>query len=278
VVGREEDDLQVIEALRRRCVQAVHAVWDDPTLPWSSFRLVVIRSTWDYSERRAEFLAWAESLPRVLNPVPVLRRNTDKRYLDDLAKAGLPVIPTQFLEPGDHFQPPPAPFVVKPSVSCGAKDTARYEAGSTAAGDHVRRLHTDGRTVLVQPYLSGIDVAGEVAVMFIGGVYSHSIRRGALLQTGASPDLAASLPLNVQAHEAASEERTLAEQVLRQVAADPAELLYARVDLVPGPNGKPLILEVELTEPALFLEFSNGGAEAIAAALESGRGSSAIQS
>ena len=72
VVGREKDDLSVIEALRRRGIEAVHAVWSDASLDWPSFRLVVIRSTWDYIERRDDFLAWADALPKVLNPAPIL--------------------------------------------------------------------------------------------------------------------------------------------------------------------------------------------------------------
>ena len=182
VVGKESDDLRVIEALQRRGVVAVHAVWDDPDVNWSSFALVVIRSTWDYPERRGEFLAWAKQLRTVLNPWPILGWNTDKRYLDDLARVGLPIIPTRFLEPDDTFEPPPHPFVVKPAVSCGARDTARYEAGDEArACEHVRRLQVRGRTVMVQPYLADIEAKGEVAVMFLGGTYSHSIWRGALL-------------------------------------------------------------------------------------------------
>ena len=117
---------------------------------------------------------------------------------------------------------------------------------------------------MVQPYLTGIDAAGEVAVIFIGGLYSHSICRAALLQAGANPDMAASLPLNVQPHEATPQERALAEQVMQHL---PAEFLYARVDLVPGQDGRPLILEVELTEPALFLEFSDGGVDRLAKAI-----------
>jgi glutathione synthase/RimK-type ligase-like ATP-grasp enzyme len=267
VAGKEPDDLRVIEALQRRGVEAVHAVWNDPGVDWSSFRLVVIRSTWDYTDQRDEFLTWAEALPRVLNPAPILRWNTDKRYLNDLAKAGLPVVPSRFLEPGDAFEPPPTPFVIKPAVSCGAKNTARYEAGDTAAQDHVRLLQSQNRTVLVQPYLSRIEATGEVAVLFLGGAYSHSIRRGALLKAGASPDLATSLPLNVQRHEATAQERALAEQVMGRLPCDPATLSYARVDLVPGSDGELLVLEVELTEPALFLDFSDGGADRLAAAI-----------
>jgi glutathione synthase/RimK-type ligase-like ATP-grasp enzyme len=203
VAGVETDDLQLIDALQRRGIKAVHAVWDDPEVDWQSFALVVIRSTWDYPERRGEFLAWAGKLPRVSNPWPILRWNTDKRYLDDLSRAGLPVIPTRFLEPEDVFEPPSFPFVVKPAVSCGAKNTARYQiTDEVQARDHVRRLQANGRIVMIQPYYPGIEVRGEVALMFLGGFSSHSICRHALLQQPGLPDQAAALPLNVRAYEA----------------------------------------------------------------------------
>ncbi len=265
VVGKESDDLRVIEALQRRGVAAVHAVWDDPKVNWSSFALVVIRSTWDYPDRRDEFLAWAKQLRRVLNPWPILRWNTDKRYLDDLARVGLPIIPTRFLEPDDAFEPPPHPFVVKPAVSCGAKDTARYEAGDEArACEHVHMLQVRGRTVMVQPYLTDIEAKGEVAVMFLGGTYSHSIWRGALLNHRGLREEGTALPLNIQGYEATPEERSLAERVMAHLPGDSSGLLYARVDFVPGPDGKALILEVELTEPFLFLAFSEGAVERLA--------------
>jgi glutathione synthase/RimK-type ligase-like ATP-grasp enzyme len=265
VVGRESDDLRVIEALRRRGAAAVHAVWDDPEVDWPSFALVVIRSTWDYPERRDEFLAWAKELRRVLNPWPILRWNTDKRYLDDLARAGLPVIPTRFLEPDDAFEPPPPPFVVKPAVSCAARETARYEGGDGAKDrSHVRRLQARGRTVMVQPYLSAIEAKGEVAVLFLGGSYSHSIRRSALLKHRGLREEGPAQSLHVRAHEAMPEELALSEQVMRHIPGGSSGLLYGRVDLVPGPEGKPLILEVELSEPSLFLDFSKGGDERLA--------------
>src|SRR5262249_16415871 len=114
VAGKEEEDLQVIDALRRRGIEATHAIWSDPRVDWSAFALVVIRSTWDYPTCRDDFLAWAGRLRHVLNPLPILKWNVDKRYLEDLTRIGLPVIPTWFLEPGADFELPAFPFVVKP--------------------------------------------------------------------------------------------------------------------------------------------------------------------
>jgi glutathione synthase/RimK-type ligase-like ATP-grasp enzyme len=268
VAGREEDDLRLMAALRNRGIDAVHAVWDDPATDWPSFVLVVVRSTWDYPERRDEFLDQLAHARRLLNLLPILRWNTDKHYLNDLAASGLPVVPTRFLEPAGAFEPPDGPYVVKPAVSCSAKNTARYRPGDeTAARDHVRRLQAEGRTVMVQPYLAAVEERGEVALMFIGGSYSHSIRRGAVLKHPGLVHKGEMVAQNVEPYEAACEERELADHVMARVPGGPSDLLYGRVDLVPGADGKPVILEVELTEPSLFLSFSRDATERLADAI-----------
>jgi glutathione synthase/RimK-type ligase-like ATP-grasp enzyme len=272
VRGKELDDLLLINSLGGLGVAADHVSWDEDGIDWQSYPLVVVRSTWDYPERRDDFLAWAARLRNVRNPLPTLRWNTDKHYLEELGRAGLPVIPSQFLEPGDDLQPPPWPFVVKPTVSCGAKATARYDTSDGQnAREHVRRLHTDGRSVMVQPYLSKIDDEGEIALVFIDGAYSHSVRRGALLERPGLIHEGETVPANVRACTATAEELDLAERVLARVPRTNGEFLYARVDLAPGPVGEPLVLEVELTEPSLFLGYSPKAtrrmAEAIAGAL-----------
>jgi hypothetical protein len=123
----DEDSPALVSALAERGVRARPVVWDDPSVDWQSFDLVIVRSTWDYAERRDVFLAWAESLPRVLNPLPVLRWNTDKHYLRELAGSGVAVVATTFLEPGERFQAPGERFVVKPAVSAGSRHSASYE-------------------------------------------------------------------------------------------------------------------------------------------------------
>jgi hypothetical protein len=117
---------------------------------------------------------------------------------------------------------------------------------------------------MVQPYLSAIESQGEVALVFIGGAYSHSVRRGALLKHPGMIHEDKMVPLNIRHYEATAAERALAKQALSLLPDDWPELLYARVDLAPGPAGKPLILEVELTEPSLFLSFCPAAVEELA--------------
>ena len=167
-------------------IAAAPAVWGADDVGWSAFDAAVLRETWDYSDRRAEFLDWLRRVSAVtllLNPASVVEWNTDKRYLRDLDAAAVSIVPTEFLEPGadvDVWSPPSgyADFVVKPAVSAGSRDTMRYAVDGPLddARAHVQRLLDDWRTVMVQPYLDAVDTAGETALLFLGGPFSHAIR------------------------------------------------------------------------------------------------------
>jgi glutathione synthase/RimK-type ligase-like ATP-grasp enzyme len=261
VAHGDEDHPALAQALAERGVEARPAVWDDAGVDWARFDLVVVRSTWDYAERRDAFLAWAASLPRVLNELEVLRWNTDKRYLRELERAGVPVVPTRFLERGEPFEAPEGRFVVKPAVSAGSRHSASYEPGEAAeAGRHVGRLHAMGRTVMVQPYLDGIDSHGETALVYLGGAYSHAVRKAPLLRPGQPPGDALYLEEQVEPADSTQAERSVADAALRLA---PDGLLYARVDLVQD-GESPVVLEIELTEPSLWLGYAPGASERFA--------------
>ena len=264
----DEDGPALLDALADAGVEAVPAVWDAPDVDWASFDLVVVRSTWDYAERRDRFVAWVETLPRVLNPAAIVRWNTDKRYLRDLAAAGVPVVPTEFLEPGDSFEPPEDRFVVKPAISAGARNSAAYDASEhEQARDHAEQLLAAGRTVMVQPYLPGVDAHGETALVYVGGSYSHAVRKGPLLRAGQPPGQELYLEEELTPREPTAAERATAERALAAAPIDGRDLLYARVDLLPGPDGTPVVVELELTEPSLFLAYGDGAPAMLAGAI-----------
>ena len=275
--GLDEDEPLLLAALADRGVDAEVAVWDDPAVEWRRFDLVVVRSTWDYATKHDAFVAWAERVAAetsIANPAPVLRWNTDKRYLDDLARARVPVVPTAWLEPG---QPPVLPewdeLVVKPAVSAGARDTARYRAAARAdAVVHAASLLGDGRVVMVQPYVADVDRAGETALVFIGGEYSHAIAKGPILRPGAGPVEGLFAPEEIEPRTATAAERELAEAVLAAVPGGAEGLLYARVDVVIDGDGAPALLELELTEPSLFLTFADGAGARLASAIAAATG------
>ncbi|WP_442788801.1 ATP-grasp domain-containing protein [Dactylosporangium sp. NBC_01737] len=270
----DPDDQSLVPALAAAGITAVPAVWDDPAVDWSAFDLAVVRNTWDYPKRRSEFTAWAGSVPQLANAADVIAWNTDKRYLRQLADAGIPIVPTTWIEPGDpvHLDTgdtAAAEIVVKPAVSVGSVDTGRYRLPEQAglATAHIERLQAAGRLVMVQPYLADVDTAGETALLFIAGRYSHAIRKGAIL-TG--PDEGVETLYQeetITPRTPSPAEHALAERVLAALPFDRASLLYARVDLLPAASGDPVVIEVELTEPSLFLTTAADAPDRLAAAI-----------
>ena len=269
VVARQDGDLHddgppLLGALARLDITADVVPWGEGP-DWAAYDGVLIRGTWDYILDRDAFLAWAEGVPRLANPAQVLRWNTDKRYLLELERSGIPVVPTMWIEPG---QPVPDAawdeLVVKPSVSAGARLSARYRAGDDIT-DHVARIHASGSAAMVQPYVEGVDVTGETGTYVFGGEVSHAISKGAILDPGRP----ASDTLDAGSHQRVGPAPvlpTLAEFARRVLAASPP-VLYARVDTVPGPDGEPLLMELEVTEPFLFLEHHPDAADNYAAAV-----------
>lgn len=273
----DEDGALLLDALARRGLNGEPAVWTDEGAPWSSYAAVIVRSTWDYFHRRAEFLEWADrvaAVRRLANSADVLRWNTDKTYLRELAEAGLPVVETAWLHPGDTFSPPTSgQYVVKPAVSAGSNDTNRYVAGThdAMATGHASRLLSAGRVVMVQPYLHDVDTAGETALLFFAGTYSHAIRKAALLEPAMASLEGAYRPETITAREPSPAERDVADRILDTVSVlrrwPRGELTYARVDLVPGADSTPTLLELELAEPSMFLKDDEAAADRFAAAI-----------
>ena len=237
-------------------MEAVPAIWDAAD-DWESFDLVVLRSTWDYAERREQFLRWAGSLHRVLNPVAVLEWNTDKeRYLTDLGAAGVPIVPTRFTAPGEPFDPPGERFVVKPAISAGGRSSAWFAPTEVdAARALVDRIHGEGRTAMVQPYLGE---AVETALVYVDGEYSHALRRVVPLPSAGEREVF------YLAEQPAPAEATAGQRGVADAAAAcaPGELLYARVDLLGD-----AVLELEVAEPSLYLGFGPGAVARFAAAI-----------
>lgn len=266
----DEDLAPLSEAIGRQGAQASIVAWDDPTVSWARFDIVVLRSPWDYTQRPQEFLAWCARIggqTRLLNPIGVVRWNTDKHYLADLDRAGVPVVESVFLEPGAAADAYPdyAEFVVKPAIGAGSRDTQRYIRDErTAATAHAQRLLDENRSVLVQPYLHEVDSAGETALVFFNGVFSHAIRKGPLLARGEGPTRALFAAEHITAREPSAAEFDVAHRTLAAIPY--GTLTYARIDLLPSADG-PKLLELELTEPSLFFESAAGSADRFAAAL-----------
>jgi hypothetical protein len=255
--GDEDADV-LVAALARLGVDAQWAVWTDPALDWTA-GLVVLRSTWDYTADRESFLDWVDGLNRVANDAAVVHWNSDKVYLRDLAAAGVPTVATNFAAPGETLRLFGQEVVVKPSVGAGSRGAGRFTPDrADAAHRHAAELHSAGRTVLVQPYLDAVDTAGETSLIYLDGQFSHAIGKGAMLPAGvAHPVQGWELYVEerIEARLATPGELAIGTTVLEFLRDRfGADLLYTRVDLLPSESG-PLLVELELTEPSLFLQY-----------------------
>ncbi|MGI8587517.1 MAG: ATP-grasp domain-containing protein [Chloroflexia bacterium] len=263
-----EDDRLLLSALSARGLFAWPAVWDNPEVDWAASCLCVVRSAWDYHHRRDEFVAWAErvgSVTRLWNPVQTIRWNTHKGYLRDLEARGVPIVPTEWLAAGTAADLAALMAardweraVVKPAVSASAFETIRVDRASLADGqEHLDRLLPE-RDMMVQPYMEAVEGYGERSLLFIGGEFTHAVRRASSLDTDEDPT-----PLATQVAPT-PDEAALAGEILR-AAATPA--LYARVDLIRDADGAPRLMELELVEPSLFLSHYPPAVERFADAI-----------
>lgn len=248
--------------------------WDDPRVDWASFAKVFVSSTWDSVDRPDEYLAWARRVSKIsdlVNPVTVLEWDLDKVSQRDLAAAGVPVVPTTWVAPGDHWNAPPpgSEFVVKPSVSAGGRNTARYAGGDATAVAHVNALQRGGQTVMIQDYLSTIDTEGETDLIFVGGRFSHAVLKKPLLKEGQG---ILARPWEHMAWfglaEPSTEQLSVALRTMEAASTRLGQYLaYGRVDLVNDSSGDPLVLEVELIDPYLSLDANPSAATGLATIL-----------
>ncbi|HWZ58998.1 MAG TPA: hypothetical protein VNW46_08500 [Gemmatimonadaceae bacterium] len=264
-----DDDQHALPALSARGITGVPVVWNDPTATWSDYDMVIIRSAWDYYHQPAAFASWIDSLDQagvpLWNTPRVVRANLDKRYLATLADAGVPIVPTLWLEAGQTVDLPAllaeqgwTEAVIKPVVSAGAHRTHLV----TAASQQLFDVSVARAATMLQPYLSEIETDGEWSLVYLGGTFSHAVRKvprpgdfrvqpqhGGQTRRETPPDAV----------------RAAADQLLRQV---PDPMLYARVDGVER-DGQFLLMELELIEPRLFFEYAHDACDRFADAVES---------
>jgi hypothetical protein len=271
--GLTEDDQHFARALERRGVQVCAAAWDDPAAAWSSAAAVVIRSTWDYHLRRADFLTWVarvSAATTLYNDARAVRWNSHKSYLAEIARRGVPVIDTVFASVGSNLDLTAVArehgwrdVVVKPAVSASAHETRRFDVPDRAEGQaHLDRLLAT-RDVMVQPHLAALAEQGELSLLFARGRFTHAVRRRSALVDGHVMPKSAPADAPAAAIECAA--RVL-EAAGALTGVSPNEMLYSRVDLA-ATGSDYVLLELELIEPSLFLVHAPNEAEAFAAAL-----------
>jgi hypothetical protein len=262
------DDLTLLDELTARGLTAAPIIWDDPTVDWSQFDIAILRETWDYHLRLDEFLSWVDHTSNVtllLNSPSLVRWNAHKGYLRDLEQRGIPIIPTIWLQAGSTAdftilleQTGWQKVVIKPTVSASAFETRLFTPNDhKQAQAHLDRL-LPARDLMMQAFLTSVQTYGERSLMFIGGEYTHAVRRQ-------EPFRDDSLPNPTLPAEATPEEITFANSVM-QVLPEPP--LYARVDIAHDNDNHLCLMELELIEPSLFFQFSPDAAKKMADAIE----------
>jgi hypothetical protein len=261
--GQDLDEPFLLDAGRHIGLDMTVVAWDDDDVDWSMFDSVVLRSTWDYVERLGEFTDWmhrVDTMTRVVNPIAAVMWSLDKHYLAEVERAGVAIVPTRFVEPGDDLRAGIGAlrrFVIKPAIGAGSVGASSFDltvpGHAEAAVRHGEGLLALGRSVLVQPVVESVAIRGEMPMVFFDRVFSHAASKRVAIPVGgaavgslwAAEDNCATTPT--------SREIAVAEAALAVVPNSLGPLLYARVDLVWDDHGEPLVLEIELAEPSLFI-------------------------
>ncbi|MSR46485.1 MAG: hypothetical protein EXS13_05410 [Planctomycetes bacterium] len=272
------EDTFLLDACRAVGLRAERVAWSNPRFDWRTTRSACFRSTWDYFHRFGEFSAWldrAAVATRLINDAATVRWNLDKRYLLDLARAGVPIVPTEVLERGSRLEltrrldtaraavgagAVATALIIKPAVSGAARETWRVDAANvTALTPHLERLLA-AESLLVQPFRHEIAESGELSLIVIAGRFSHAVRK---LPKSGDFRVQDDHGGTVATHAATTAQIAFAE---RAVAAAPRPPLYARVDFIESATG-PELMELELIEPELFFRFRPEAAIELARAI-----------
>ncbi|MBX9721913.1 MAG: hypothetical protein K2X81_11000 [Candidatus Obscuribacterales bacterium] len=266
----DPDDQLVKAALERRGARVQALVWDNESIDWSKAGVCVLRSTWDYHLKYDKFCAWVKrtaQLTRLYNPADLVLWNSRKTYLNEMIQAGLPVIPTSFLTDdsdstlSDLLQERGwSKAVIKPTVglaTSGVKCVENNPESLKEGQEHLNQLLKNG-VVMVQEYLDAVEGYGERSLSFIDGKFSHCVRKTAFQK------LAVAGGAGETPQEVSEDELAQAHKILSFLKEKP---LYARVDLVRNSKNQPLLMELELLEPSLFLQTKPSAAELFADAL-----------
>jgi glutathione synthase/RimK-type ligase-like ATP-grasp enzyme len=265
----DPDDAALVAALRDRGLDPRPAVWSDPEVDWGAFDLCLIRSVWDYFHRPSEFLEWVDRAGAVVemwNPPQTLRWNAHKSYLRELEGAGVPVIPTLWLEQGSTpdlsellAERGWSDAILKPAVAGGSLGLHRV-SHRAAAQEHLEGLLERG-DAMAQPFLGSI-TGGELSIICLDGEPSHAVRK-----TPRAGDIRVQPEHGGLVERAEPDERE-AEVARTVLAALPHPALYARVDLVRSGGGEPLLIELECIEPRLFLSHDGAAAGRVVDAVQ----------
>jgi glutathione synthase/RimK-type ligase-like ATP-grasp enzyme len=265
------EDKLLKEALKSKGLNVIRADWATKDFDWSSAKAAMFRTTWDYFDKHNVFIEWlhqTNSLLRFINPIALVIWNLDKHYLQDLSKKGVNIPTTIFIEQGDKTTLDDlmaksgwTDAILKPAVSGGARHTYRLNENNLIDYENLFQKIIAKEAVLLQPFQKSILERGEVALMFINGIFSHAI-----LKVAKEGDFRVQDDFGGTVHHyiPTSEELKLGLTALNACKQLP---LYARVDLIIDNQGSPAVIELELIEPEMWFRFNPKSASRLADAL-----------
>jgi glutathione synthase/RimK-type ligase-like ATP-grasp enzyme len=288
----DADSVPLAKSLEKLGCEVVSVPWDDSSVDWAQYDLLIMQSPWSVWNDLSSFAKWLDHIQTIgietFNPMSLLRTGLDKVYLIELAASGIATVPTTYLRPGattssadlkDHLRSlvPAEKFsrrsiVVKPASSGGSLRTAEYDREHLSdAVEHVRELHALDMNVLIQPYIQTIDTLREVGVITIGEEISHAISKQAILQAGSSdrafhPDARPYRQLTSPQREQIVTTRAAFLELSSTASAVPSSL---RLDFLfdPADSERLLLLEIESVAPVKFLDLFDGASDRLASTI-----------
>jgi glutathione synthase/RimK-type ligase-like ATP-grasp enzyme len=265
------DDQRLHQALRQANIPTEIAIWDD-VVDWSKYELCIIRSTWDYVPRYDEYIAWTEQVAAqttLWNPAPLIRWNSTKAYLQELQIQGIPIVPTRWLEagnPGDFTglmaENGWTEIVVKPLISAGGNDTFRINPETLKTYQTELDNLLAERDLMAQPFMPTVQSTGELSFLFFNNEFSHAVQK---LPSADEFRVHEHRGGMIRSYDSPKEYIDFAFQCLKQA---PWPTLYARVDILLDEDGRPLLTELELTEPSMFLAYDPASPHRFAQAIQ----------
>ena len=262
-----EDELLSIELLKRG-ISTQRVDWSDDQVDWTKADAAVVRTTWDYFNRFKTFDRWLDRVSQLIpfiNTIELLRWNMDKHYLLDLEARGFPIVPSIFIEKGEsrslaeiHTSSGWDEVILKPCVSGTARHTYRLDSRNSAAHEGILAELLQEESMMLQEFHDTILDRGEVSHMVMNGNYTHSVLKQS---KGDDFRIQANFGGTIHKYTASDKEKSLAESVFASCTPCP---VYGRLDIMWNAAGEPMIGELEIIEPDLWMRMSPDSAEQFA--------------
>lgn len=252
------EDKHLLQFLQGKGLDVRYEIWTDAEVKWEQYEALVLKSPWDYFDKIDAFRNWlilleARNIP-LLNPNPIVRWNTDKRYLLDIEKKEFTIVPTKILEIGSTANLAPyflewrtEKVVIKPAISGGAKNTWQLAPTQIPSFEPQLTALLQEEAYLIQPFMSEIQIEGEWSLIYFNNRFSHAVLKipkpgdfrvqhyfGGIIIPGTPPDFILDY----------------AQKLLPEVAPG---CLYARLDGIIS-EGIFKLMELELIEPMLYMQ------------------------